>query len=221
MSIKVMIPTPLRQYTDKKDTVEIDGNSAGEILDELTKKYSQLRKHLYDENGELRSYVNIYVNDEDIRYLQKSNTALNETDIVSIIPSIAGGIDVLEEIKIEKSVRETKLSNEEILRYSRHLIMPEVGMKGQKKLKEAKILMIGAGGLGSPLGMYLSAAGVGTLGIVDFDVVDKTNLQRQLLHHTNDVGKSKLESAKEKINKINPNVEVAAYETRADFGKCN
>ena len=215
MSIKVMIPTPLRQYTGKKDTVEIDGNSAGEILDELTKKYSQLRKHLYDENGELRSYVNIYVNDEDIRYLQKSNTALKETDVVSIIPSIAGGIDVLEEeIKTEKSIHETKLSNEEILRYSRHLIMPEVGMKGQKKLKEAKVLMIGAGGLGSPLGMYLSAAGVGTLGIVDFDVVDRTNLQRQLLHNTNDVGKSKLESAKEKINKINPNVEVAAYETR-------
>ena len=92
--------------------------------------------------------------------------------------------------------------------------MPEVGMKGQKKLKAAKVLMIGAGGLGSPLGMYLSAAGIGTLGIVDFDVVDETNLQRQLLHNTNDVGRTKLESAKEKIKNINPYIEVVTYETR-------
>ena len=214
MSIKVMIPTPLRQYTEKKETVEAEGKTAGEILDDLTKQYSQLKKHLYNENGELRSYVNIYVNDEDIRYLQKGNTALKETDIVSIIPSIAGGSDILEEVKTEKSVDDVKLSNEEILRYSRHLIMPEVGMKGQKKLKAAKVLMIGAGGLGSPLGMYLSAAGVGTLGIVDFDVVDETNLQRQLLHNTTDVGKTKLKSAKEKITNINPNVKVVTYETR-------
>jgi molybdopterin/thiamine biosynthesis adenylyltransferase/molybdopterin converting factor small subunit len=215
MNIKVMIPTPLRQYTGKKDSVEAEGKTAGEILDNLTKKYIQLRKHLYNENGELRSYVNIYVNDEDIRYLQKGDTALKETDILSIIPSIAGGVDVLEEaVKIEKPIPEIRLSNEEILRYSRHLIMPEVGMKGQKKLKAAKVLMIGAGGLGSPLGMYLSAAGVGTLGIVDFDVVDETNLQRQLLHYTKDIGKPKLESAKEKIRYINPNVKVITYETR-------
>ncbi|HVO73428.1 MAG TPA: molybdopterin-synthase adenylyltransferase MoeB [Ignavibacteriaceae bacterium] len=111
-------------------------------------------------------------------------------------------------------LEEVKLSNEEILRYSRHLIMPEVGMEGQKKLKAAKVLMIGAGGLGSPLGMYLGAAGVGTLGIVDFDVVDETNLHRQLLHSTNDIGRSKLESAKETIKLINPNVDVLTFETR-------
>ena len=215
MNIKVMIPTPLRQYTDKQDTVEAEGSTAGEILNDLTQKYSLLRKHLFNDNGELRSYVNIYVNDEDIRYLQKSNTVLNETDTISIIPSIAGGIEILEEeVETEKSIYEAKLSNDEILRYSRHLIMPEVGMKGQKKLKSAKVLMIGAGGLGSPLGMYLSAAGVGTLGIVDFDVVDETNLQRQLLHYSRDVGRPKLESAKEKINNINPNVKVILYETR-------
>ncbi len=215
MSIKVMIPTPLRQYTGKKDTVVAEGKTAGEILDDLTKKYSQLKKHLYTDDGELRSYVNIYVNDEDIRYLQKGDTTLKETDVVSIIPSIAGGIDVLGlDIKTGKSIHKAKLTNEEVLRYSRHLIMPEVGMKGQKKLKAAKVLMIGAGGLGSPLGMYLSAAGVGTLGIVDFDVVDETNLQRQLLHYTKDVGRPKLESAKEKISNINPNVKIETFETR-------
>lgn len=106
------------------------------------------------------------------------------------------------------------LSNEEILRYSRHIIIPEVGMTGQKKLKEASVLIIGAGGLGSPVGLYLAAAGVGRLGIVDFDIVDETNLQRQIIHTTKDVGRAKLESAKEKIEAINPNVKVETYETR-------
>src|SRR5215470_10732347 len=105
------------------------------------------------------------------------------------------------------------LSNDEILRYSRHLIMPEVGMEGQLKLKAAKVLCIGAGGLGSPLIMYLAAAGVGTLGIVDFDVVDFTNLQRQIIHATSDVGRKKLDSAEQTIHEINPFVEVKKFET--------
>src|SRR6266513_2204634 len=90
------------------------------------------------------------------------------------------------------------LTNEEILRYSRHLIMPEVAVEGQKRIKAARVLCVGSGGLGSPLALYLAAAGVGTLGVVDFDVVDSTNLQRQIIHTTNDVGRSKVESAAEK-----------------------
>ena len=108
----------------------------------------------------------------------------------------------------------SELSKDEILRYSRHLIMPEVGMEGQLKLKKAKVLCIGAGGLGSPLTLYLAAAGVGRLGIVDFDVVDFTNLQRQVIHGTADVGKSKLASARASLREINPNVEVVGFETR-------
>jgi len=111
---------------------------------------------------------------------------------------------------------EVTLSNEEVLRYSRHLIMPEVGMEGQLKLKAAKVLTIGAGGLGSPLAMYLAAAGVGTIGVVDFDVVDFTNLQRQIIHSTADVGRKKLDSAEESIRDINPFVNVRKYETRLD-----
>ncbi|HVP44835.1 MAG TPA: molybdopterin-synthase adenylyltransferase MoeB [Terriglobales bacterium] len=106
------------------------------------------------------------------------------------------------------------LTNEEVLRYSRHLIMPEVGMEGQLKLKAAKVLTIGAGGLGSPLAMYLAAAGVGTIGVVDFDVVDFTNLQRQIIHGTSDVGRKKLDSAAETLKEINPFVEVRKFETR-------
>src|SRR5258706_9073527 len=106
------------------------------------------------------------------------------------------------------------LSNEEILRYSRHLIMPEVGMDGQLKLKAARVLCIGAGGLGSPLALYLAAAGVGTLGIVDFDVVDFTNLQRQIIHSTADVGRKKLDSASDRLRGINPYVNVIKFETK-------
>src|SRR5690348_16477921 len=107
-----------------------------------------------------------------------------------------------------------ELTNDEILRYSRHLIMPEVGMEGQLKLKQAKVLCIGAGGLGSPVALYLAAAGVGTLGIVDFDVVDFTNLQRQIIHSTADVGRKKLDSAAQSIAAINPNIDIRKFETR-------
>src|ERR1700745_4237996 len=108
----------------------------------------------------------------------------------------------------------TSLSNEEILRYSRHLIMPEVGMEGQLKIKAAKVLCIGAGGLGSPLALYLGAAGVGTLGIVDFDVVDYTNLQRQIIHSTADVGRKKLDSAADKLQGMNPFLNLRKFETK-------
>src|SRR3954466_13414454 len=112
------------------------------------------------------------------------------------------------------SVPDLSLSNDEVLRYSRHLIMPEVGMEGQLKLKAAKVLCIGAGGLGSPLALFLGAAGVGAIGIVDFDVVDYTNLQRQIIHTTADVGRKKLDSAEDKLKAINPNVNVVRFDTR-------
>lgn len=109
---------------------------------------------------------------------------------------------------------DVRLSREEIRRYGRHLILPEVGLEGQMKLKAASVLLVGAGGLGSPLALYLAAAGIGRIGIVDFDVVDESNLQRQVLHSTMDVGRPKLDSAKDRIRAINPNVEVELFSTR-------
>jgi adenylyltransferase/sulfurtransferase len=109
---------------------------------------------------------------------------------------------------------ETKLTNEEILRYSRHLIMPEVGLEGQLKLKQARVLLIGTGGLGAPLGLYLAAAGVGRLGLVDFDVVDFTNLQRQVTFSSRDVGRPKIEAARERLSALNPDIEIVAHETK-------
>src|SRR5215212_5540925 len=107
-----------------------------------------------------------------------------------------------------------ELTAAEIRHYSRHLIMPEVGTAGQLRLKAAKVLTIGTGGLGSPLGLYLAAAGVGTVGIVDFDVVDSSNLQRQIIHGTKDIGRPKIASAKDRLEDINPNTNVEAFETR-------
>jgi len=183
------------------------GGTVGEVLGALTLKYADLRKHLYTDEGRLRSFVNVYVNDEDIRYLQKDATPLKDGDTVSIVPSIAGGSTSVAEPPVA-----TSLSKDEILRYSRHLIIPEVGMEGQLKLKQAKVLLVGAGGLGAPLGMYLAAAGIGRIGIVDFDVVDYTNLQRQVIHGTSDVGRKKLDSAADTMREINPNVQIDKFE---------
>src|SRR5882724_11153914 len=203
---KVLIPTPLRQYADKNDTVELGGTTVGEILGKLTSQYQDLRRQLYSDEGKLRSFVNVYLNDEDIRYLSKEATPVKEGDTISIVPSIAGGS------ALETMAPQATLSKEEILRYSRHLIMPEVGMDGQLKLKSAKVLLIGTGGLGAPLGLYLAAAGVGRIGLVDFDVVDYTNLQRQVIHGTKDVGRKKLDSAADSMLDINPFVQIDRHE---------
>ncbi len=205
MPAKLFIPTPLRQYVGQADTVEVEGSTVGEALSKVTVQFPELRRHLYNDHGKLRSFINVYLNDEDVRYLQKEETPLKESDEVRIIPSIAGGSTALES---------STLSSSEVLRYSRHLIMPEVGTEGQLKLKAGKVLAIGAGGLGSPLALYLAAAGVGKIGIVDFDVVDLTNLQRQILHSTATVGKSKLQSAKERLEALNPEVEIKLHDTR-------
>jgi adenylyltransferase/sulfurtransferase len=205
---KLMIPTPLRQYAAKKDSVEVEASTVAEALTKLTAEHGDLRRHLFNEEGKLRSFVNVYVNDEDIRYLEKDQTPVKSSDVISIVPSIAGGKPSLAEAP------PITLSNDEILRYSRHLIMPEVGMEGQLKLKAAKVLMIGTGGLGAPLGLYLAAAGVGRIGIVDFDVVDSTNLQRQVIHGTRDIGRPKLDSAADRMHDINPYVEIEKYEVR-------
>ena len=212
----INIPTPLRPFTDKKEAVEVSGATVGELLSDLTTRYEGLRKHLYADNGKLRNFVNVYLNDEDIRYLQREATPVKAGDTLSIVPSVAGGAPTSAEATVGRPTiaapPETDLSPEEIKRYSRHLIMPEMGMDGQRKLKTGSVLCIGAGGLGSPAAMYLAAAGIGRLGIVDFDVVDFSNLQRQLLHTTNDVGRTKLASAKDKIVALNPHVQVDTYE---------
>ncbi len=211
MAVTIVIPTPLRQFAGGKSEIEVEAKTAGEALDKLTTEFADLKKHLYSDAGTLRNFVNVYVGDEDIRDLDGTDTPVKDGGEIMIVPSIAGGNFSTAEAK--KSSDLPELSNDEIARYSRHLILPEVGLEGQRKLKAARVLMIGTGGLGSPLGLYLAAAGIGTLGLVDFDVVDESNLQRQIIHGTKDVGRPKIASAKDRLNDINPNVKIEAHET--------
>ena len=202
MSIKLLIPTPLRPYADNEESIDLSGNTIEEVLTNLVNKYEKLKKHLFSEEGTLRNFVNIYLNEDDIRYINGIKSEVKDGDVITIVPSVAGGSE------------DVQLANPEILRYSRHLIMPEVGMKGQKRLKSSSVLLIGSGGLGSPLGIYLSAAGIGRLGLVDFDVVDFSNLHRQIIYTEKDVGRKKLEVAHERLTEINPNVQVETHPIR-------
>lgn len=207
MKTEIIIPGALRQYTNNRDSLESAGKTIEEVLSDLTTQYPQLKKHLFRDDGRLRNFVNIYINEDDIRSLEQEKTVLKEGDVISIIPSVAGGNHTLSTAGI------SDLTSEEISRYSRHILMPEVGVDGQKKLKQASALVVGLGGLGSPLSMYLAAAGIGHLGLVDNDVVDKTNLQRQIIYSEDQVGFSKLESAKSRLKGINPYIKIETYET--------
>jgi sulfur-carrier protein adenylyltransferase/sulfurtransferase len=204
MAYRILIPTPLRPFAGKQEFVEVEGRTVGDALQRLVGQYNDLRRHLYNEDGRLRSFVNIYVNDEDIRHLDREQTPLNAGDTISIVPSVAGGSGA--------AIDTPELTREEVQRYSRHLIMPEVGIEGQRKLKAGRVLCVGAGGLGAPAAMYLAAAGVGTLGLVDFDAVDASNLHRQVIYDTTDVGKRKLDAARDRLKAMNPSVNVVTHE---------
>ena len=209
MPVIVRIPTPLRPFTAQQAVVHVEGATVGQVLDRLTREYVDLKPHLFAPDGSLRSFVNVYLNDEDVRYLDRERTSVSAADTLSIVPSVAGGTDA-----VAPAVELPALSREEVQRYSRHLIMPEIGVEGQKRHKAARVLCVGAGGLGSPASLYLAAAGVGTLGLVDFDTVDFSNLQRQILYSTADVGRRKLAAAADRLTSINPNVRVVEHEAR-------
>lgn len=210
MSVTISIPAPLRQFTAGQSQIEVEAKTAGEALELLTSTHTALRRHLFNDRNALRNFVNIYLNDEDIRHASGTATPVKDGDTIMIVPSIAGG-SVMEP---QTSEILPELSNEEIMRYSRHLIMPEVGMQGQRRMKAGSVLMIGTGGLGAPVGMYLAAAGVGRIGIVDFDVVEESNLQRQIIHGTKDLGRRKIESARDRLRDINPHIEIETHESR-------
>jgi molybdopterin/thiamine biosynthesis adenylyltransferase/rhodanese-related sulfurtransferase/molybdopterin converting factor small subunit len=214
MSVNVQIPTPLRRFTADLGEVAVEGTTVGEAMHDLTRRHPALQRHLYADDGALRSFVNLFLNDEDVRHLGRDATPIEDGDTLTIIPSIAGGsVGLLEELEVDEL---PDLSPPEIRHYSRHLILPEVGTLGQRKLKAARVLCIGAGGLGSPLGLYLAAAGVGTLGMVDFDVVDESNLHRQVLFGRGSVGRPKIQAAVDRLRDLNPHIKVVPHEVRLD-----
>ncbi len=205
MTVDIRLPTALRAFADKQEKVSVQAQTVGEALDALFSKHDRLKAQLLSPDGKLRSFVNVYVNEDDARDKQGLATPVKDGDTVLIVPAIAGGATL---------AAEAELSKAELKRYDRHLILPEVGLEGQKKLKRSSVLCVGAGGLGSPLALYLAAAGVGRIGIVDFDAVDESNLQRQILHDTASVGTPKLASAKKRLLALNPHITVETHETR-------
>ncbi len=214
--VTVRIPSPLRALVDQRAELILEGDNVGEVLSELCAANPDFREQLFDSEGQLRNFVNIYVNDRNVRDLDGEQTALVDGEQLSVVPSIAGGATAGSGDAWPGSGATVadELTPGEIHRYVRHLTMPEVGLAGQTKLKNASVLLIGAGGLGSPAALYLAAAGVGRLGIVDYDVVEITNLQRQILHGTRSIGRSKLESARERLQDLNPEVEVETYDVK-------
>ena len=211
-----MIPTALRQYTEgAKTQVDVRATTVSQALVKVLSENQKLAKHIVDEEGNLRNFVNIFLNNEDIRYLGGQETKVSDSDTIRIVPAIAGGMQLeqegsQEDLPIEE--RPVRISPREYRRYGRHLIIPEVGLEGQRRLKAARVLIIGTGGLGSPSSLYLAAAGVGTIGLIDFDTIDETNLHRQILFSEKQLGKSKVQSAKERLLEANPNITIKTYE---------
>lgn len=193
----VKIPAPLRSYTGKVAEIRVNGTTVDAALKELVSQFPQLRDYILAEDGSLRPFVNVFLGQRNASEVGGMDAALAADDVVLLVPSIAGGSDAL--------------SHEEILRYSRHLLIPEIGLEGQRRLKRSAVLVIGTGGLGSPVAMYLAAAGVGRIGIVDYDVVDSSNLQRQVIHGTSRVGTLKVESARDRLLDLNPGIRVDIY----------
>ena len=201
------MPTSLRRVTNGEARLESDAEDVDRLLDWLTTRYPALRSELFDSDGNLHRFVNVYVNDQSIWDLSGLQTRLAREDEVAVIPAMAGGNGT----NGTTGRTGSRFTPEQAVRYSRHIILPEIGGVGQRKLLNAKVVLIGAGGLGSPTALYLAAAGVGTMGIVDFDTVDLSNLHRQIIHGHANIGRSKVESARDQIADINPDVKVVAH----------
>jgi adenylyltransferase/sulfurtransferase len=198
--VSVYVPTPYRKHTAGQSTVPADGATVGEALADLCERQPGLGNELFDAQGQLAAYLNVYVDDTEIRSLSGLDTVLAGGEELALIPAMAGG-----------SQSPRLLSPVQVERYSRQIILPELGMPGQRKLLAARVLVVGAGGLGAPVIMYLASAGVGTIGIVDGDLVDRSNLHRQPLHREQDVGGSKVASAQRFVTALNPDVSVIAH----------
>lgn len=176
------------------------GSTVGELLSELSDRYPTLRVHLYYANKQFKEHFLLTHKGT----LVNTNCTLSDGDIVEIMLATSGGIDV------------ATLSNEEVQRYARHITLPGVGREGQSRLKQAKVLIIGTGGLGSPVCLYLAAAGVGTIGLVDFDVVEPSNLQRQIAHGHSTIGEPKVESAQQRMHDLNPHIHIVTHRCAID-----
>lgn len=217
MAVKVLISASLRSFTDRVPEFSAEGSTIKEVFDSLTDQYPDVLKGVFDEDGEIRGYVNVYINDKNIYSLKGLKSEVKDGDFVLLIPAIAGGSQEAEkrESVISKDrMKEVALDNKQIERYSNHLQLREINVKGQKRIMAAKVLVAGLGALGGVVVNRLAAAGVGTIGIVDFDEVSVSNLQSQTTYGTRDVGRPKAAATKDSVKKMNPLVNTVAYQEK-------
>lgn len=220
MQITIYISATLRTFVNRKAKLELEGVSVRDILNTLQNEYPETKTALFEENGSLRPFIKLYVNDTPVSDSELDLT-LSESDRVLLLPVIAGGVPVegdgvTESIISDERRKEITLDDAEIERYNKHLMLREIGVKGQKRIRAAKVLVVGLGALGSPVVQYLAAAGVGTIGLADFDEVSIGNLQSQVIHGTRDVHRPKTASAKDTIKAINPKIKIETFPNKLD-----
>ena len=210
----VRLPASLRQFVGGRAELTVTGGTVEELIGSLVEGRPGLAQQMLTPAGRLRSSVALYLNEDDIRNRQRERTRVRAGDVLQIVPAIAGGAGPRKGPKNAAVVEGSEpLSREEIRRYSRHLLLPEVGAAGQRRLRQGKVLLVGTGGLGAPAALYLAAAGVGELGLIDFDRVDSSNLQRQVLFADADVGEPKVQAAKRRLSALNPSTRVRVYDS--------
>lgn len=217
MAVTLFISATLRSFTNHNAKLKLEGESVEAVLNALTDEYPDTKNALFDQDKNIRPFVKVYVNNIDIDELEGLGTRVDGNDEILLLPVIAGGAPA-ESIISDERRKEIVLDDKEIDRYGKHLLLREIGVKGQKKIKAAKVLIAGLGGLGSPIALYLGAAGVGTIGVVDFDEVAITNLQSQVAHGTRDIARPKAASVRDSIRRINPLVKVETYNVRLEAG---
>lgn len=215
MQISVYVSATLRTFVDRKARIELEGATVRKLLEHLQEEYPESKKALFGEDGRLREYVCIYINDVRAEKEEDFEAPLQAGDQVLLLPAIAGGAPTQSVIP-EQRRKETALDDAEIERFNKHLMLREIGVKGQKRIKAARVLVVGLGALGAPVVQYLAAAGVGTLGIADFDEVTVGNLQSQVIHGSRDVHRPKTASARDSIKAVNPKIKAEVIQEKLD-----
>ena len=213
--MNVYISATLRSFFDRNEKIESEAGNIGELLRELTGKYPDSKKVIFDENGRLRSFIRIYVGQENRTAQDRWVIPLTGKDEVLLLPAIAGGAPSKSIISDDRR-KEIAFDDKEIERFGKHMMLREIGVKGQKRIKAARVVVAGAGALGSPVIQYLAAAGVGTIKVVDFDEVALDNLQSQVIHTSRDLNRPKVASAKDTVRNINRSINFEAENTRLE-----
>ena len=211
MSVSVYIAATLRGFADKNNEIKAEGRSVGQVLSFIKDEYPELGKVLYGEDGNIRDFINIYLGDENVTNSQIKS--VNDGDEITLIPAMAGGSGASESIISDERRKQISFGDPEIDRFNKHLMLKEIGVKGQKRIRASKVLIIGLGALGSPVAQYLAAAGVGTIGIADDRKVDISDLINQPIHSSRDVKRPRTASVKDTIRNTDKGINIEVYDT--------